>query len=489
MAKISSAPPLSRRDLLRLSLLTGAGLRWGAGGALAGQAAPSSAPAPAAAPGRSAGAGRYLDAALQAAKWIRTARVETPDGCVWLQGPERPEGLSSSPDLYHGGAGVVLFLLQLGRVTGDAAHLEEAARGAGALIAGLPDALVPDQGQEGLYIGVAGVGFALDQVHQATGKEEHRKGAARCRDLLLKAARPVPAPEGTEAPEKAEWGEVNDVIAGAAGAGLYLLDRARQLEDLAALRLAVRVGHRLVERGIPEAGGLKWRMMPPPYEKLMPNFSHGTAGVAYFLAALYQDTRQPAFLDAALAGARYLQKVANTSGDGCLVFHHEPEGKNLYYLGWCHGPVGTARLFYQLGQVTQDPAWNEWVRKGARSILRSGIPEKPTPGYWNNAGQCCGAAGVGDFFLRLHRRKILDDKGAEALAFARRIADDLLRRAAPTPGGGLKWVHAEHRAKPEYAYAQTGFMQGAAGIGMFLLHLDAVERGRAWDFRLPDSPF
>jgi len=32
-------------------------------------------------------------------------------------------------------------------------------------------------------------------------------------------------------------------------------------------------------------------------------------------------------------------------------------------------------------------------------------------------------------------------------------------------------------------------MQGAAGIGMLLLHLDAVERGRKWGFRLPDSPY
>lgn len=481
MPKIASSPPLSRRDLLKLSLWTGAGLTWGAGGALAGQ---DPAPAPAAA--RPASSRRYLDAAVQAARWIRTTRIEAPGGYVWLHGPERPEGPKFSHELYHGGSGVVLFLLQLGQVTGDASHLEEAARGASALIAGLPEKIGRDEGQEGLYSGVAGIGFTLEQVHEATGKLEYAQGAVRCRDLLLKAAQPVP-PDGEDGIERAEWGEVNDIIAGAAGAGLYLLHRARQLEDLAALRLAVRVGHRLIERGIPEAGGLKWRMVPS-YPKLMPNFSHGTAGVAYFLAALYQDTRQPAFLDAALAGARYLQAVADTSGDGCLIFHNEPEGKDLYYLGWCHGPVGTARLFRQLALVTKDASWDEWVRKGARSILRSGIPEKPTPGFWNNAGQCCGGAGVGDFFLRLHRL----NKDPESLAFARRIADDLLRRATPVPtaaGGGLKWVHAEHRAKPEYTYAQTGFMQGAAGIGLFLLHLDAVERRQGWDFRLPDSPF
>lgn len=482
MATRSSALPLSRRDLLKLSLWTGAGLGWGGGLALAAQD-PSKA---AARSGR-----RYLDAAVQAAKWIRSARVATPDGYVWLQGPERPDGLSIDANLYHGGAGVILFLAQLARVTGDASYREEVSLGADALIAGLPDALTSPT-QEGLYTGVAGIGFALEQAHQATGKAEHRQGGTRCRDLLLKAAKILPAASSGEAEEgeveegieRAEWGELTDIIMGAAGAGLYLLDRARQLDDIPALRLAVKVGHRLVELGIPEAGGLKWKM-GASLAKTMPNFSHGTAGVAYFLATLYQNTGQPAFLDAALAGARYLQAVADTSGDGCLVFHNDQDGKNLHYLGWCHGPAGTARLFHQLARVTQDPAWDGWVKKGARSILKSGIPEKRTPGFWNNAGQCCGDAGVADFFLRLHRLH----GDPESLAFARRIADDLLRRATPTPGGGLKWVQAEHRVKPDYAYAQTGYMQGAAGIGLMLLHLDAVERGRPWDFRLPDSPF
>jgi len=36
---------------------------------------------------------------------------------------------------------------------------------------------------------------------------------------------------------------------------------------------------------------------------------------------------------------------------------------------------------------------------------------------------------------------------------------------------------------------QTGFLQGAAGVGTFLLHLDAQAQGRASRIVLPDSPF
>jgi len=77
---------------------------------------------------------------------------------------------------------------------------------------------------------------------------------------------------------------------------------------------------------------------------------------------------------------------------------------------------------------------------------------------------------------------------AEYLEFARRMTADLLRRATKE-GDGLKWIQAEHRVRPEFLQAQTGLMQGAAGIGLALLHLDATERDRPARITLPDSPF
>ncbi|MFP5285758.1 MAG: lanthionine synthetase LanC family protein, partial [Thermoanaerobaculia bacterium] len=148
-------PDLTRRDLLRLGLLAGAGLPWLDGAILLGQ--------------DQAPPGRYQEAALKAARWIRTTRVQTPQGLLWLSGPERPEGLYSSPNLYTGTSGVILFLLELGRVTGDKTWTEEAAAGADSLMATLPGQLDSDKGENGLYTGVAGIGFTLGQVFKATG--------------------------------------------------------------------------------------------------------------------------------------------------------------------------------------------------------------------------------------------------------------------------------------------------------------------------------
>jgi lantibiotic modifying enzyme len=280
-----------------------------------------------------------------------------------------------------------------------------------------------------------------------------------------------------------QWSETTDIISGSTGTGLFLLYLAEEWNDRSMLDMAVRVGDRLIELGIPAEGGTKWAM-DPQYPRLMPNFSHGTAGIAYFLASLYQKTEEKRFLDAALSGARYLKSVAKTGGDVCLIFHHEPEGEDLFYLGWCHGPVGTARLFYRLFQVTGDEEWMSWVERGARGILESGIPEQQNPGLWNNVGICCGSAGVAEFFLSLYRIA----QKQEYLDFAERLTDQIMKKANRDEAG-MRWIQAEYRSRPDFLQAQTNLMQGAAGIGLWLLHRLEHARGGEPRVVLPDNPF
>ncbi len=247
--------------------------------------------------------------------------------------------------------------------------------------------------------------------------------------------------------------------------------------------MAKKVGDRLLAVGIPAEAGIKWAM-DPQYPRLMPNFSHGTAGIAYFLASLYQKTNEQKYLDGALSGAEYLKSIARTDDDTCLIFHHEPEGEDLFYLGWCHGPVGTARTFYRLFQITEEKEWMEWAEKGARGILKSGIPEQETPGFWNNVGVCCGSAGVADFFLSLFQIT----KKKKYLEFAHKMTGQILDKAS-RDDKGMWWVQAEHRTRPDFLQAQTNLMQGAAGIGLWLLRLEEYKTGQNPHIVLPDNPF
>lgn len=407
-------------------------------------------------------------AAEKAASWIRAAAVRSPEGLSWPAVPKDPESVALN--LYSGTPGVVLFFLQAYYSAGKEAYLRAAREGADFLLSRMAGV-----DGSGLYEGLSGIALALEETYRASGNEKYRQGFSVCLGRIKDAA--------AETGAGIDWGSTTDIISGSAGTGLFLIYAYHETKDRTWLDLAARAGARLVELGRPENGGLKWAM-DPDFPRLMPNFSHGTAGIAYFLTALYKETGTKEFLDAALAGATYLLSVAKTEGDSCLVFHNEPDGRDLYYLGWCHGPVGTARLFYLLSEVTGDKSWLGWVRKAANALLQSGIPEEETPGFWNNAGICCGLAGVGEFFLDLYQA--LGDKAY--LEFSKRVTARLLAKSS-IENGKMSWVQAEHRTRPDYLFAQTGYMQGAAGIGTFLLRLDAAGRAKTRRVVLPDTPF
>ncbi len=380
--------------------------------------------------------------------------------------------------------GVVLFHLELCHATGDRSWLDEAKGGAREIIAQL--SAMDAAADCGLYTGLGGAAFVLEETYRASGEGLFRDAAIRAIASIRAKARRV----GNGVAWSGE-SATNDIISGSAGIGLLLLWAERRITEPENRALAIAAGHRLVEVGRQANGGVKWAIEPES-TRLYPNFSHGTAGVAYFLAALHRATGERAFLDAALAGAKYLEAVANTDQGGFKVFHHEPGGEDLYYLSWCHGPAGTSRLFYELARTTGDKRWMASMQRSARAIGASGIPEQRTPGFWNNISQCCGNAGVGEYFLTLNR--ILPDP--EYGEMIRRVRDDTLRRATtvamdgPAGSRGIKWIQAENRIQPDMVVAQTGFMQGAAGVGTFFLHLDAATDRRApHPIQWPDSPF
>jgi lantibiotic modifying enzyme len=410
----------------------------------------------------------YRQAAVDAGKWIRSSAIKSEKGTAWPAVPGDAKTIGTG--LYNGVAGIVLYFLEAHAATKDQSYLADARAGADYLLS-----VLEDEKETGLYEGLAGIGFTLHETFKSTGDARYRSGAKRCVELLRQRAKKVG--------KGVEWSEVTDIISGSSGTGLFLLYAARQLNDAAARDLAAVAGRRLIELSQPAAGGLKWAMAPS-FARLMPNFSHGTAGCAYFLATLYVETGEKEFLDAALAGAKYLKAVAKTDGDICLVFHHEPKGEELFYLGWCHGPVGTARLFYRLYEATKDREWLDWVKRSAGAVIASGIPAKRTPGFWNNVSQCCGSAGVAEFMLDLHPIT----KDPAYLAMCKAVTDDLLRRGTRDERG-LRWVQAEHRVQPNLLIAQTGYMQGAAGIGTLLWHLRAFERGQKKRITLPDCPY
>jgi lantibiotic modifying enzyme len=410
----------------------------------------------------------FLNIATQAADWILSREVDEDSKTgYWPSREDLP--VEERCDLYYGNAGVLVFLRELHRVTGRKEYAEAMQRGIGFLDQNLPRVKL-----YGLYDGLAGIAFSLAQHSDDPQATAVRSKAL---DYLIEGA-------NKQTNGGIRWNDDNDITSGSAGIGLTLLALGRQLHRPELTNLAVQAGMDLLPRAVPAAQGCYW-LRQITAEKQYPNFSHGTAGIAYFLLRLYEQTGETRFLDAAIDGAKYLNSIASSNPPTrCLVPHELPEQNDLFYLAWCHGPAGTDRFLYQLFAVTNDAQWKTFADAAAKSVLHSGIPEKQTPGYWNNLSRCCGAVAVGEFFLARYRlTKVVADH-----EFAIRIGE-YLRGRAQTDGAGLKWVQAENRIEPDNLQAQTGLMQGAAGIGLFFIHLAESEESAEKAAPFPDSPW
>lgn len=201
----------------------------------------------------------------------------------------------------------------------------------------------------------------------------------------------------------------------------------------------------------------------------VPNYAEGTSGIAYFLLALGNATRNATVAATALAGGTYLEAVANVSGGRCIIFH-DSNTPGLYYLANCHGPPGTGRFFLRATELSGNATWARFARDGANALeqlaplppaaasasaaaLTAAPPLKytwyvdydaPAP-PWNNVGLCDGSAAAVEYFLTLYRLYGL----ASDLEFARAVADDVLSRATPVvPGEQLSWTTTEWRTDP-----------------------------------------
>lgn len=422
----------------------------------------------------------FLVAAREAARWIRSAARPAEHGLVWLPEPQT---------IYSGNAGIVIFFLELAAATGDASYLEDARWGADQIAATwrevreFPFLIKLENVDLDFNHGLSGTAFALARVWLRTGSERYREAALGVTRFIAEQAKPAGG--------GIEWVGAPAAALGDGAIALYLLWAARAFDEPALRELARRAGERMLEVAEWDPrGGLRWTGFPMATlgmkpEAYMPNFEFGTAGVTYVLARLYEEMGDARFLAAAKEGARHVRALATVRGDAALLHLQEPDHTDLFYLGYCGGPVGTARLFYELYRLTDEREYAEWTARFARGITGSGIPERQTPGLWNVVCQCCGTAGIIDFFLGLWAG--LGEPSY--LAFARRVAEQTLSRASDLDGKGYRWYQAWTRVQPGVVTAETGYMIGAAGVGSAFLHLYLAEQGRYSAILFPDNPF
>lgn len=426
----------------------------------------------------------YHQAAVEAGAWLTEQRLDTDEpALIW------PADVLAEPAPNHtlsaGTSGILLFYSALYAETGDEAYRPLLEAGGDALLASMPDTLrvggFPPGGS--LYDGWSGTAFALHRIYEQTGADRFNDGARMLMERVMA--------EAVRDSAGLYWSATfNDVLFGTAGTGLTLLYAHEHMQMTGALAMAEEAAATLQARAFADQGGLNWRYRQDR-EFVLPNFSHGAAGVGYFFARLYEVTGNASYLETAFGAARYLEAIAVQEGGGFRVPYGWPleswEGR--FDVGWAHGPAGTARLFYQLWRVTDDVHWFARTEQCAVGILQSGVPGTPNPGFGEEPFKNdlrFGIGGVAAFFIDLYRVTEKPQYREKAIE----LVDGLMNASAKTDAGRF-WPMQRYSfmANGGEEAAFTGYFYGAAGYGLVLLHLDAAMRDLEKPVVLPDDPF
>jgi lantibiotic modifying enzyme len=420
-------------------------------------------------------------AAVEALRWVADAAITTDGGASW---PEtRTDGARIADDLYDGTAGVLMAFAEA-ELSGIARFREPATMAAGRLRwiaeAGpggraaplhIPFADEPDPPVTSLYTGLSGIAAVLATWASVTDDQAAAKSASAA------------VIEVTDAVITGPDGGARDILEGDAGTLVMMTEIGGEAARPAASLLA----DRLVASAIWSNEGPDWTFGPAGDEIIAPNFSHGTAGVAFALARASTMLDRPDLLDiAATAGHRLISLGLWPDGTLAVPIRIPPKpGSPEFAYGWCHGPTGTVRLFQLLAQLQEVPVWTDTVAGCLAAIRASGLPARLYPGFWDNLGRCCGTAGVGDMSLDRYQ----ETSDPDWLNFADELASDVLSRQI-SDSAGVRWSNTEIRADPPELPPVVGLMHGAAGIAGWLLRLARVHQDGPGARRIkwPDRP-
>ena len=322
-----------------------------------------------------------------------------------------------------------------------------------------------------LYDGLAGDATALRML--APGSEQVALG--RLLELMTPNGWNTTFEITTRLDEAPSFDPVTDIVGGTAGIVLAAVWAGGEH----AATIGRSGGECLLRAADATEAGLDWGMRPGDPSR-MPNFSHGTAGVAAALAIAGKALDRDDFIDAARRGARHLLTVGILDDGGFIIPHTIPPSRrevDPVTFSWCHGPTGTSYVFAALAHAGVDEVAGfgvaELHRRCMRSLLDSGIPQRLRPGFWDNDGRCCGTAGVGDALLDAAQHSGDSEWADELLQAARTMGDALVERAI-RDRAGARWRFIEHRDDPPLLPPSTSWMQGAAGIAAYLLRIARV---------------
>jgi type 2 lantibiotic biosynthesis protein LanM len=390
---------------------------------------------------------QFQAAAFQIGQELVESAIWVGDGCNWrsieyMYAANRYQLSILNDSLFTGRAGVGLFLAALAKVSGDDQLRRTALAALHPFRSSIRAGKIPPElakAEIGL-LGLGGIIYALVKVSQFLAEPTLLVEATQAAKLILPAI--------IAADRKL------DVVFGATGALLGLLQLHQATQDAAVLDIAINCGQHLVANRTatqPRA----WLMPEGESARPLTGFSHGAAGMSFALLRLYAATGDAEFLVAAEEGMAYERSVFDQTAQNWPHFGaFPPDGEVVCWNTWCHGSpgIGLGRLgslpMLSLSEVQAE------VDIALRTSQKNGISD----GWLNHL--CCGNMGRIELLV-VAAEKLPDDR---LLRTARQHGTKVVKAAIQNGAYGLQAHLSDNLHSPS-------FYKGAAGVGYQLLRL------------------
>lgn len=343
-------------------------------------------------------------------------------------------------DLYHGSAGIALFLATLAKHSDPSAaeQCRQALRSTIKLVHSPRLAFLGRALGIGGAVGLGSIVYALAFVSDILSEE-----------IVLDAADAYArgiSPESIRADDKF------DLVAGAAGACLALLALHRRTGAAWLVERAIFCGDHLLERRSAAHG--MW--VSSAFSGPLTGVAHGAAGMALAMSRLYAVTGETRFRQAAQDCVEFENRHFDVAFGNWTDLRAAPDNEMVRTPNqWCYGApgIGLARLTMREDEAVPKHLLDQDVELALSATLRD-------PGG-RSAGLCCGDAGHIEF---LSVAAAILDRPSLWVAAKERLAH---LQTTWNRSGDLKWIGGTSAYNP-------GLFQGLAGVGFSALRVDGV---------------
>ena len=368
--------------------------------------------------------------------------------------PQSPAAECRCIDLAGGSAGISLFFTYLSLATRDATHLDMAAKYLDRAMTAAEEL----SAEPTLFEGFSGIAWVAEHVRQ-----------------VLSPDGDDPVSEVDEAIEKlivdSSWSTDFDLIRGVTGLGVFALER---LPRKSATRCLLGILQRLERQAVHLKEGISWLTTPkwisPKLRARYPRgyfdlgIAHGLPGVIALLSQLITANIAPQRANSLLEKsvpwlvARHRKDRPGLSFPSMVSRALQPSWTRS---AWCYGDPGVSAALLAAGQCTSNHRWEQQ----AVTIATEAMNLTPAQAGVVDAGLCHGSAGLGHIYNRLYQTTNEPSLLRAAQSWFKHTL--ALRRKSSTTGGFLSWeVGLDGQSQ---WCAASGFLTGAAGIGLALL--------------------